>query len=65
MISEYDHVTIKESGITGVVVDICTIDGKEIFTVESDEKGVPGGRGESDSWKLITCLESEIEKHGN
>ena len=62
MIEEYDHVKIKSSSITGVVVDISTVKGQTIFVVESDEKGVPGGYGSDDSWKLFDCLESEIEK---
>ena len=28
----------------------------------SDEKGVPGGWGEPDSWKLFDCVESDLEK---
>ena len=34
----YDHVKIKSSGITGVIVDIFG----ERFTVESDTERVPG-----------------------
>lgn len=60
MIKEFDHVRIKSSGITGVVVDISQITGNII--VESDEKGVPGGWGESDSWKLFDCVESDLEE---
>ena len=62
MINEYDHVRIIESGITGTVVDVFEKDGKTLYTVESDEKGVSGGAGESDSWKLFICSREEIEK---
>lgn len=62
MIEEYDHVKIKSSAITGIVVDISTVKGQTIFVVESDDKGVPGGYGSDDSWKLFDCSESEIEK---
>ena len=62
MIKEYDKVRIKESGITGEVIDIYAVGGVMHFTVESDEKGVPGGRGDEDSWKLFDCTEEELEK---
>lgn len=60
MIQEFDHVRIKSSGVTGIVVDISKTTGRII--VESDEKGVPGGWGENDSWKLFDCVESDLEK---
>ena len=62
MIKEYDKVRIKESGITGEVIDIYTVGDAMHFTVESDENGVPGGRGDEDSWKLFDCTEEELEK---
>lgn len=65
MINEYDHVTIKATGITGVVVNKTEKQGKQLYTVESDEKGVPGGAGEPDGWKLFVCVEEEIEKNGS
>lgn len=38
-----------------------TSEDREIYyTVESDEKAVPGGFGEENSWKLFECLENEI-----
>lgn len=61
MIELFTHVRIKETGITGIVVDIGTVRGKERFEVESDEKGTPGGYGDDDSWKLYGCVESELE----
>ena len=60
MIEWFAHVRIKETGITGIVVDIHTVKGIERFEVESDEKGTPGGYGD-DSWKLYGCVESELE----
>ena len=62
MINEYDHVRIKTNGIVGEVVDIYVDNAKTIFIVESDEKGVTGGYGENDSWKLFWCLEEQLEK---
>lgn len=62
MIKEYERVIIKRTGITGIVIDISeTRDGKN-YIVESIEKGVPGGYGPNDSWKLFDCEESELEK---
>ena len=37
MIDWFAHVRIKETGITGIVVDIHTIEGTEWFVVESNE----------------------------
>lgn len=62
MIKEFDKVRIKETGITGEVVDIYTVGGEIHYTVESDEKGVPGGRGDADGWKLFDCVREELEK---
>lgn len=60
MIAEFDHVRIKSNGITGVVVDISDVTGNII--VESDLKGVPGGWGENNSWKLFDCTADDLEK---
>lgn len=62
MVNEYDRVRIKSTGITGIVVDISTVKGQKIFVVESDEKGVLGGYGSEDSWKLFDCFADDIEK---
>ncbi len=62
MIKEYDKVRIKGNGIAGQVIDIYTVGGVTYYTVESEEKGVPGGRGDDDSWKLFNCTEEELEK---
>ena len=44
MIKEFDHVRIKKTGVTGIVVDISNAQGRGgLYIVESDEKGVPGG----------------------
>ncbi len=61
MIKEYAKVKIRQTNITGIVVDIHTTKGEQIFVVESDEKGVPGGYGSEDSWKLFDCTEDELE----
>ena len=62
MINEYDHVRIVESGITGIVVDKFQTDGRTLYTVESDDRGVPGGFGEDGWWKLFTCKGEDLEK---
>ncbi len=64
MINEYDHVKIKSTGVCGIVIDISeSIDG-EIYVVESDKKGVPGGWwGQShNEWNLFDCALDDIEK---
>lgn len=65
MIEEFDHVKIKKTGITGIVVDISVINGRRNVMVESDDKGVPGGWGSDDSWKLFDCTEDELERLGD
>ncbi len=63
MLKEYDKVRIKESGIVGEIIDIYyPPTGETKYTVESDEKGVPGGRGDADSWKFFDCSADELEK---
>jgi len=47
MINEFEQVRIKKSGITGTVVDIRTVEGEKIYTIEADEIGTPGGFGPS------------------
>jgi hypothetical protein len=63
MLEEYDKVRIKKTGIIGEIIDIYhPVTGETKYTVESDEKGVPGGWGEADSWKLFDCTADELEK---
>lgn len=62
MISEYDKVRIKSTGIKGEVIDIHVTNGDTVYIVESDEKSVPGGYGSDDSWKLFDCTEDELER---
>ncbi|MCM1227552.1 MAG: hypothetical protein NC320_09045 [Clostridium sp.] len=50
MIHEYDHVKIKENGITGIVVDIRHTNGT-YYLVESDADN-----------DLIDCTEDELER---
>lgn len=61
-INEFDKVRIKKTGIVGIVVDAHRISGETVFIVESDKKGVPGGYGDKDNWKLFDCREGELEK---
>lgn len=58
MIGLYDHVRIKSSGVTGIIVDV--LNGR--FTVESDEERKPGDNsGYPGRWPLYTCSAAEIE----
>ena len=54
----FDHVKIKSSGITGIIVDAFG----ERFTVESDTERTPGDTiGYPGRWPLYTCSASELE----
>lgn len=61
MIKESDKVIIKKTGIRGEVVDIYVAGGQKYYIVESDERGVPGGDGPDDGYKLFHCLAGEIK----
>ena len=48
----FDHVRIKSSGVTGIIVDISN--GR--FTVEADKERKPGDdSGYPGRWPLYTC----------
>lgn len=54
----FDHVKIKSSGVTGIIVDV--LNGH--FTVEVDEERKPGDTsGYPGRWPLYTCSASELE----
>lgn len=54
----FDHVKIKSSGITGIIVDVLN----DRFTVEADEERKPGDTsGYPGRWSLYTCLASDLE----
>ena len=58
MMELYDHVKIKSSGVTGIIVDI--LNGR--YTVEADEERKAGDdSGYPGRWPLYTCTSSEIE----
>lgn len=61
-LAEYDHVRIKATGITGVIVDVPRRPQDRYYLVESDERGVPGGHGPEGEFKLFDCLAEELEK---
>lgn len=50
MIHEYDHVRVKTTGFTGIVVDIRNINGT-FYLVEMDEDN-----------ELVDCTEDELER---
>lgn len=52
MIKEFDHVRIKGSKTTGIVVDIRNLNGSNRYLIESD--------GESND--IIDCSEDELVK---
>ena len=54
----FDHVRIKSTGITGIIVDV--FNGR--FTVEGDEERKKGdSTGYPGRWPLYTCTADEIE----
>lgn len=54
----FDHVKIKSSGITGIIVDVLN----DRFTVEADEERKPGNtEGYPGRWPLYTCSATELE----
>ena len=55
MIDEYAHVSIKATGVTGIVIDIYSKDEKTFYIVEDDE------RGEDGSFAWDSYLEEELE----
>lgn len=58
MMELYDHVKIKSSGITGIIVDI--FNGR--YTIEADEERKNGDdSGYPGRWPLYTCSATEIE----
>ena len=54
MIREYDHVRIKESGVEGIVIDICETQNGTVYTVEHDE-AIDG------YYQREFCFETELE----
>ena len=42
MIKLYDVVRIKDTGITGIVVNISSMNGKTVYTVENNRRGRTG-----------------------
>ena len=60
MFSEYDRVKIKESEITGTIIDKSTRNGKTWYIVESDKEGPTKG-GYGDKWPLFDCTADELQ----
>lgn len=60
----YDHVKIKKSGITGIIVDVSGTDAKS-YIVESDKEREPGDTsGYPGRWPLYDCVEADLELLG-
>lgn len=54
----FDHVKIKSSGVTGIIVDVFN----DHFTVESDKERTPGDTNAYPGrWPLYTCSSAELE----
>jgi len=66
MVKLYDVVRIKDTGITGIVVNISSMNGKTVYTVENNRRGrtgIPGARNDNDdSFSAFDCLKGELEK---
>lgn len=61
MFELFEKVYIKTKDLPGTIVDIDTINGKTIYTVESDIEGFrPDGYG--GRFPLFDCTDSEISK---
>ena len=54
----YDKVKLKRNNITGIIVHITRIEGKEIFTIEDDVERVDKN---GTDWPLYQCERNEIE----
>ena len=60
MYTEGDKVRIKATGLVCEVVDVRqSVDGRKIYTVESDSEDAAGGYGSK--WPLFDCSEEELE----
>lgn len=59
MFSLYDKVRIKSSDLIGIIVDISTVNEKDIYIIESDIPDIQEGYG--GKWKLFNCYFEEIE----
>lgn len=58
---EYDHVLIKDAGVTGVIIDIFEAgDGKTYYTVEDDE---PNGTDDPNrfDYPQYDCTDDRLE----
>lgn len=61
MFELYDKVKIKSKNLIGTIVDIATIKGEKIITVESDtESAFEGGYGKM--FPLFDCTENDLER---
>ena len=54
-------VLIKERSFLGTIVDITTINGRKVITVESDIEGKQEN-GYGDRFPLFECCESELQQ---
>ena len=61
MFDLFEKVLIKEKNIPGTIVDITTIKGKKVITVESDVEGKQEN-GYGDRFPLFECCESELQR---
>ena len=60
MFELYEHVRIKKNSLVGTIVDISKDGSKEIFIIESDEKGKRSD-GYGGDYPLYWCSKDDIE----
>lgn len=61
MFKLYDEVLIKSNNIRGIIVDIMSLNGEKVFTVESDEE-YPNKSGYGKRFPLFDCKQDELKK---
>ena len=61
MFNLFEKVLIKERNLPGTIVDITTINGRKVITVESDIEGKQEN-GYGDRFPLFECCESELQR---
>ena len=53
MVKLYDVVRIKDTGITGIVVNISSMNGKTVYTVENNRRGRTGIPGHGMTMMIV------------
>lgn len=61
MFNLFEKVLIKERNLPGTIVDVTTINGRKVITVESDIEGKQEN-GYGDRFPLFECCESDFQQ---